>query len=519
MEFTIKGTIPCLFSKENYMKIQKKYKDLLSEERSKKNTKPKVIGYDNDADLLIGKHCRNMILTQFCDQYSSLRDYLASLHCARAFIFDTQLGGDDFKDAYDQKIQKLINQFAKLTQTLKTPLPEAKYQDFEDGISSMDEMVPKIDEIFSDFGLFLIKEISENIRSQIESASKRARALIPENTFVSLLPQYKDKFMEYERNLSDGKGTKTSFGKNSTSKSKKSPNRKNIHRGMKQDPFSSHHVIAEEEVYEDTEEEKKSGFIVRPKARGNSSGLHDQWDYKNLTTVVRKDEGHMIYYRNDSTQTQKVADIDSTVVLKSNIESRIKLLSEKQIPNLYDLQIHVHDSVIKTDKEGECILAKFLQNSFPDNVTRLTLFASLSKTGTEKVDDKLVDIIKKTISTCVKDYVYLPDWSFTKTQINSILNECTSLKVIDIRRNEAPFDENSKRKVQVNFEAPSLFKNLKRLYLVSNELNENEVKAISQGIINSHLLKQMEVVNLNHNATHYDYKLDFKDAGYENSFY
>mmetsp|Transcript_8570 Transcript_8570/g.7599 ORF Transcript_8570/g.7599 Transcript_8570/m.7599 type:complete len:104 (+) Transcript_8570:384-695(+) len=103
--------------------------------------------------------------------------------------------------------------------------------------------------------------------------------------------------------------------------------------------------------------------------------------------------------------------------------------------------------------------------------------------------------------------------------MNIILNECSALDSIDIRRNEAPHDKNSKKKVQVNLENPKLFQNLKRLYLVSNELNEYEIKEITKGIIDSHLLTQMQVVNLNYNAPHVEYKLDMKDAGYQNSYY
>ena len=99
------------------------------------------------------------------------------------------------------------------------------------------------------------------------------------------------------------------------------------------------------------------------------------------------------------------------------------------------------------------------------------------------------------------------------------MNDWTYLEIIDIRRNEARYDKNSKTEIQVKIEDPSLFKNLKRLYLVSIELNEHEVKGIVETIWNSELFKQLEVINLSHNATYYDYKQELKDKGYEKSYY
>ena len=211
--------------------------------------------------------------------------------------------------------------------------------------------------------------------------------------------------------------------------------------------------------------------------------------------------------------------IDSTVIIKSAIESRLRLLSVKQLPEIYELQLFIHDSIVKVDNEGNTVLNEFFKNSFPDSVQRLTLYAQLSKSKTEPIDENLLNTIRRIISTWILKDLYLPDWCFTKLQINRILNDWTYLETIDIRRNEGRYDKNSKTEVQVKIEDPSLFKNLKRLYLVSIELNEKEVKGIVDTICNSDLLKQLEVINLSHNAVFYDYKQELKNAGYEKSYY
>ena len=99
------------------------------------------------------------------------------------------------------------------------------------------------------------------------------------------------------------------------------------------------------------------------------------------------------WYRNDSNHAQKLMNVDSTVVIKSAIESRLRLLSVKQLPEIYELQLFIHDSIVKIDNEGNTILNEFMKNSFPDSVQKLTLYAQLSKTKTEPLDENLITTI------------------------------------------------------------------------------------------------------------------------------
>ena len=135
------------------------------------------------------------------------------------------------------------------------------------------------------------------------------------------------------------------------------------------------------------------------------------------------------------------------------------------------------------------------------------------------MDDGLIDILSRTIQNSVTSFVYLPDWNFTKAQMHQVLNSCTDLETIDIRRNEARVLKNSDD-IHVYLEdTENGFRKLKRLYLVSVELNQAEVKHITLAIINSTLIKRLEVINLNHNVNNYDYKQALRDAGYKRSFY
>lgn len=281
-------------------------------------------------------------------------------------------------------------------------------------------MTEKVDKIFAQIGSFWLKEISEGILRQIEDKNaeeKKENYLPPIHQFVSLLSLPKQLFLKYEKKLRAGLKITSPTKKIKEFKCPKTV--KSIQILNKSSEYLDKLGNGDEEVKID-----EVGEIIQPKKRGNTTRKAEKWEYFDFTTIATKDEGHIIYHRNDSTQPQKCINEDSTVVLKSNIESRLRLLSWKQLPDIFDLQLHIHDSIVNVNKEGRWLLDEFLTNSFPNSVQKLTLFASLSKTKTEPVDDKLVDSLKRIIWTCVKDFIYLPDWNFTKIQLNSILNDC-----------------------------------------------------------------------------------------------
>lgn len=314
-------------------------------------------------------------------------------------------------------------------------VPAPVFQDFDDGVYEMSQIREKADRIFNEIGTFWIKEISEGIVRQIENKNEEEKVerLPVKHDFISLLSLPKDNFLEYERKVRAGvKVTSPSKPISNT----KSPKKKTATQKMEMD-----------NTFERADEEEKvdlTGYTIKPKKRNNETRQAEKWEYKDADKIIRKDEGHMIYYRNDQTNTQKWMTVDSTVVLKSNITSRLKILSVKQLPDIYDLQLYIHDSIVKVENDGTTLLEEFMKNSFPNKVQRLTLFAALSKTKTEPVTDSLVETLWRIISTCVTNFVYLPDWNFTKSQLNKILNDCTYLECIDIRRNEVPHNRSTK---------------------------------------------------------------------------
>lgn len=287
----------------------------------------------------------------------------------------------------------------------------------------------------------------------------------------------------------------------------------------KSDPESSKVDEFEREIdFESAINNVNSNSPLKSKIHKNTTGLEKTWSYEEFNSLVRSDESFQVYSREDQSSLQSKIDIDSTVVLLGNIDKRIKALSSKQLPDVYSLNLHIKDTLVNVDQNGDTILGKFFTESFPNWVQKLSLFGELSKTKKEDLDDKTITILWNTIKTWVSKYVYLPDWNFTKSQLNQILNSWRDLETIDIRRNEMRILKHSDD-IHVYLEEAGTFLNLKRLYLVSNELNESEIRHITLSIIDSHLIKQLEVINLNFNTSSYDYKQVLRDAGYTRSFY
>ena len=103
--------------------------------------------------------------------------------------------------------------------------------------------------------------------------------------------------------------------------------------------------------FEDMADVKKNNNPLKSKVHRNKTKITDKWEYKEFDEIVRSDDNYQIYYRTDQTSPQKLIDIDSTVVLKSNIEKKIKALSSKQLPDIYDLQFHIKDTLVDLDSE------------------------------------------------------------------------------------------------------------------------------------------------------------------------
>jgi hypothetical protein len=252
----------------------------------------------------------------------------------------------------------------------------------------MAEIQQRADTIFAEIGTFIAKEIAEGILRQVEGLlEKQETKKLPKcHEFVSLLSLPKYTFLEYERKIHAG--LKPTSPKKQPSKTPQS--------SSKSDPKEEH---KSQTPSEEDEKIDITGEIVLPKKRGNKSRIPDIWGYAEADKIIRADEGYLIYYRNDVTQIQKCMNPDSTVIIKSLITNRLKALSTKQIPDIYDLQIHVHDSIVKVDNDGKTLLEEFLANSFPNNVQRLTLFASLSKTKTEPLNESLISTMQRIISS------------------------------------------------------------------------------------------------------------------------
>ena len=99
--------------------------------------------------------------------------------------------------------------------------------------------------------------------------------------FVSLFATDKDDFLDYESKLQAGAKV-----------GHKRERSKRIESPVKQKDIEKQIQAIKELI----EEDKEIGE-VKPKKRGNKSKAVEMWSYKLADQIIRKDEGHMIYYR------------------------------------------------------------------------------------------------------------------------------------------------------------------------------------------------------------------------------
>ena len=120
--------------------------------------------------------------------------------------------------------------------------------------------------------------ISHQIEKRIIELEKE---VLPEYfEFVSLFATEKEEFLDYESKVKAGikVGHKRERSKRIESPVKAKEAEKDI------------------QAIKDSIEEDKEGEI-KPKKRGNKTRVDEKWSYKLADQIVRKDEGHMIYYR------------------------------------------------------------------------------------------------------------------------------------------------------------------------------------------------------------------------------